>query len=298
MFHRATSAREHTLGSAWSYLEYVIDVANLATLPGDVLWQSLKVKDSYQPGQPTQARVYSLTLGNVEVYDNATDVVIGTIPLFVSIASILFDSGVTHSFISSTFVMLYKLSTEPLEQKICNAIPVGSAVTCRKCVDNCHIVIEGKNLPTKFAVFRMLGFDVILRMDCLSKYEDNIDCRKKEVTFRLNGIKEFKFYGSRLRATLPLLSVVQAIKSVREGAQTYLAYVLAKPEVKSKFEDILVVHHYLDVFAEVTGLPLDQEIEFTIDLVPETQPIYKALYDMAPIELCLCRRMMGLCDYA
>jgi hypothetical protein len=242
---------------------------------------------NYQPRQPTQARVYSLTLGNVEIDDNATDLVTGTIPLFVSIASILFDSGATHSFISSTFVMLYKLSTEPLEQKICEAIPVGSAVTCRKCVDNCHIVIEGKTLPAKFAVFSMLGFDVILRMDCLSKYEDNIDCRKKEVTFRLNGIKEFKFWGSCVRATLPLLSVVQAIKSVREGAQTYLAYVLAKLEVKSKFEDILVVHHYLDVFAEVTGLPPDQEIEFTIDLVPETQPIYKALCDMVPIELCL-----------
>ncbi|XP_062147761.1 uncharacterized protein LOC133856727 [Alnus glutinosa] len=189
---------------------------------------------NYQPRQPTQARVYSLTLGNVEIDDNATDVV----------------TGATHSFISSTFVMLYKLSTEPLEKKICEAIPVGSAVTCRKCVDNCHIVIEGKTLPAKFAVFSMLGFDVILRMHCLSKYKDNIDCRKKEVTFRLNGIKEFKFCGSHIRATLPLLYVVQAIK-------------------------------------KVTGLPPDQEIEFTIDLVPETQPIYKALCDMVPIELYL-----------
>jgi hypothetical protein len=61
------------------------------------------------------------------------------------------------------------------------ATPVGDAITCRKCVDNCPIVTEGKTLPTKLAIFSMLGFDVILGMDWLSNYEANIDCHKKEV---------------------------------------------------------------------------------------------------------------------
>jgi hypothetical protein len=85
--------------------------------------------------------------------------------------------------------------------------------------------------------------------------------------------------------TLPLLSVVQAIKSIREGAQAYFTYVQAKLEVKAKLEDIPVVCNYQDVFSEVTGLPLNQEIEFTIDLVPETQPIHKVPYRMDPTEL-------------
>jgi hypothetical protein len=42
------------------------------------------------------------------------------------------------------------------------ATHVGDAVTCRKCVDNYLIVIEGKTLLAKLAVFTMLGFDVIL----------------------------------------------------------------------------------------------------------------------------------------
>jgi hypothetical protein len=50
-------------------------------------------------------------------------------------------------------------------------------------------------------------------------------------------------------------------------------------------EDILIVRHYPDVFAKLTGLPSDQEIEFTIDLVPRTQPIHKALYRIASTEL-------------
>jgi hypothetical protein len=50
-------------------------------------------------------------------------------------------------------------------------------------------------------------------------------------------------------------------------------------------ENIPIICHYTDVFSEVTGLPLDREVEFSIDLVPETQAIHKAPYQMAPTEL-------------
>lgn len=159
--------------------------------------------------------MYPLIPGNVKADDNATNVVTGTIPFFCSVACVLFDSDATHLFISSTFVKLFKLSTEPLDQNICLA-PVGDAVTCRKCVDNCPIVIGGRTLPAKLAVFSMMVFDVILGMDWLPKYKANIDCHKKEVTFQLQGIDEFKFCGSRVLATPPLLFAIQAIKSVRE----------------------------------------------------------------------------------
>jgi hypothetical protein len=62
---------------------------------------------------------------------NITDVVTSTIPLFGSVVS--------HSFISSTYVRLCKLSTEPLEQNICVATTVGNVVTCSKCGDSCPI---------------------------------------------------------------------------------------------------------------------------------------------------------------
>jgi hypothetical protein len=166
------------------------------------------------------------------------------------------------------------------------AIPVGDTITCKKCVDNCLIVIEGRTLLAKLAVFSMLGFDVILGMDCLSKHKANIDCHRKEVTSQPHGMEEFKFQGSRVQATPPLVSAVQAIKSVREGTQAYFAYVQAKPEVRVKLEDIPMVCNYPDVFfSEIIGLPPDREVEFSIDLIPGTQPIHKAPYRMAPSEL-------------
>ena len=46
------------------------------------------------------------------------------------------------------------------------------------------------------------------------------------------------------------------------------------------------MNEFLDVFpAELPGLPPDREIEFGIEIVPGTSPIYKAPYRMAPVEL-------------
>jgi hypothetical protein len=242
-------------------------------------------------GSGTQARVYSLMPGGeeeegVEGDEEDADVVTGTIPLFGKVASTLFDSGATHSFISSTYVKLCSMTSQPLNQNITVSTPTGNLVTCRKFIENCPIVIEDRFLQANLAVFQMLGFDVILGMDWLSKHYANIDCRKKEVIFHSPNEEEFKFCGSRVRATPPFLFAIQARRSISCGAQAFLAYVKAELEGECKLEDIPIVRDYPDVFAEVTtGLPPDREIEFSIDLMPGTQPIHKAPYRMAPSEL-------------
>ena len=47
-----------------------------------------------------------------------------------------------------------------------------------------------------------------------------------------------------------------------------------------------MVNEFPDVFPdELPGLPPDREIEFAIDLAPGTEPVSKAPYRMAPIEM-------------
>ena len=51
-------------------------------------------------------------------------------------------------------------------------------------------------------------------------------------------------------------------------------------------EVILIVREFPDVFPEeLSGLPPDREIEFSVDLAPDTRPISKTPYRMAPAEL-------------
>jgi hypothetical protein len=50
--------------------------------------------------------------------------------------------------------------------------------------------------------------------------------------------------------------------------------------------DIPVVCEFLDVFPdELPGLPLDQDVEFKIELLPGTTPISRRPYRMPPNEL-------------
>ena len=49
---------------------------------------------------------------------------------------------------------------------------------------------------------------------------------------------------------------------------------------------VKIVNEFLDVFPnELPQMPPDREIEFTIDVIPETAPISKAPYPMAPTKL-------------
>ena len=55
---------------------------------------------------------------------------------------------------------------------------------------------------------------------------------------------------------------------------------------KRSLESVRVVNEYPEVFPEdLPGLPPQREIEFSIDLVPSTQPISIPPYKMAPTEM-------------
>ena len=71
-----------------------------------------------------------------------------------------------------------------------------------------------------------------------------------------------------------------------KGCQCYLAYVVEKENEGTLVDEIPVVGEFPDVFLDdITGLPPDREVEFTIDLIPGTKPISIPPYRMAPAEL-------------
>ena len=52
------------------------------------------------------------------------------------------------------------------------------------------------------------------------------------------------------------------------------------------FENIHVIREFLDVFPEeLPGVPLEREVDLSIEVVQGTTPISRAPYRMAPIEL-------------
>ena len=72
-----------------------------------------------------------------------------------------------------------------------------------------------------------------------------------------------------------------------KGCVGYLASIVdTMKKVLTGLPDVHMVCKFPDVFSkELSGLPLDREIEFEIELLPRMATISKALCQMAPVEL-------------
>ena len=113
-----------------------------------------------------------------------------------------------------------------------------------------------------------------------------MDCRRKELIFRIANVEEFKFVDDKSSAPHNLISAITARKMLRKGCHGYLALVRDTTAEKTSISDVPVAYEFPDVFPdELPGLPPHREIEFCIDVVSDTTPISMPLYRMAPVEL-------------
>ncbi|MCI72518.1 cellular nucleic acid-binding protein, partial [Trifolium medium] len=73
------------------------------------------------------------------------------------------------------------------------------------------------------------------------------------------------------------MSTKEVKESLKEHAEVFAMFASLKLEGGIKMEELSVVCEFPDVFPEdVSDVPLEREVEFTIDLVPGTSPISMA----------------------
>jgi len=76
------------------------------------------------------------------------------------------------------------------------------------------------------------------------------------------------------------------VKEIQSGAQCFIIFARLEVGEEEGTSVVPVVHEFEVVFPEeVPGLPPSRELEFSIDLVPGTDPMSIAPYRMAPTEL-------------
>ncbi|KAA0045414.1 pol protein [Cucumis melo var. makuwa] len=218
--------------------------------------------------------------------ERAGTVVTGTLPVLGHYALVLFDSGSSHSFISSAFVLHARLEVEPLHHVLSVSTPSRECMLSKEKVKACQIEIAGHVIEVTLLVLNMLDFDVILGMDWLAANHASIDCSRKEVAFNPPSVVSFKFNGEGSRSLPQVISAMRASKLLSQGTWSILASVVDTREVDVSLSSEPVVRDYPDVFPEeLPGLPPHREVEFAIELEPGTVPISRAPYRMAPVEL-------------
>ncbi|TYK23816.1 ty3-gypsy retrotransposon protein [Cucumis melo var. makuwa] len=206
-------------------------------------------------GAPHQGKIFAT---NKTEAQKAGTVVTGTLLVLGHYTLVLFDSGLSHSFISSAFVLHARLEIE----------------------------IAGHVIEVTLLVLDMLDFDVILGMDWLVANHASIDCSRKEVAFNLPSLASFKFKREGSRSLPKVISAMRASKLLSQGTWSILASMVDTRQVDVSLSSEPVVRDYLDVFPEeLSRLPPHNEIEFAIELEPGTVPISRAPYKIAPAEL-------------
>lgn len=100
----------------------------------------------------------------------------GIILLFSTWVKALFDSGASHSFISSSLAFCLGLDVENFSPPIFVGLPVGGGVILNKICRSCVVVAGDFILEYDLILMDMDGFEVILGMDWLSCFDAIIEC--------------------------------------------------------------------------------------------------------------------------
>ncbi|KAL8147704.1 hypothetical protein AgCh_005141 [Apium graveolens] len=229
-----------------------------------------------------KAMIFNMTMKDVV---QSSDVVVGTLPVNYVDAKVLFDSGATRSFISQDFVDKLHCEVELLERALMIELANKNQVLVDRVCPRCHIEIVGHHFYANLIPFKLGEFDVTLGMDWLSENYAQIDCKNRKVRLQaLDGKKKVIFRGNKHEKKF--LRIAQVKKLLRQNCEAYLAHVVDTSQEVPVLEAIPVVNEFPDVFPDdLPGLPPDREIEFAIDLPPETKPVSKAPYRMAPVEM-------------
>ena len=144
----------------------------------------------------------------------------------------------------------------------------------------------------------MNDFDVILEMDQLKTHYTLLDCSYKRIVFQKLGEEEFTFQCPKTRFDKFFISALKVSRMIKRGCETFLASVVMDNVVDKSVKDVEVVKEFENVFSEdLSGLPPDREIEFSIDLLLGSSLVSIAPYRMTPAELTeLKKQLTGLLE--
>ncbi|XP_058740934.1 uncharacterized protein LOC131613264 [Vicia villosa] len=196
----------------------------------------------------------------------------------------IIDTGATHLFISAECVKRLGLVPSTLGREMVIDTPsMGSVTTSLVCL-NCPLSILGKDFGVDLICLPLNGLDVILGMNWLEFNHVYINCYTKTLLFLSSEEEELVGYltTKELRALL------------EEEAKVFAIFASLCVAGKMSIIELPMVCEFPEVFPDnVSELPPEREIEFTIDLISGTRSISMAPYRMSTSELAELKSQLG-----
>ena len=241
-----------------------------------------KGKTASTSGLGSQSRVFAMAARDPE----PSVLVEGMVLCYRTWAHVLFDSGASRSFTSTSFASILDLEIAPLSCPLFVETPMGGVMEAKWGCSGCVLNVGGYEVVIDLVLIRMIVFDVIVGIDWLAPHHAVLDCFSKKVTFQIGCRSRVSFYadlgGGQTR------SLIETGKKWlrKNGGQHFLFTMPGESKRMVTMDSIPQVCDFADVFPdELPGLPPHREMDFSIDLYPGTDPISVAPFRMAPVEL-------------
>jgi hypothetical protein len=178
--------------------------------------------------------------------------------------TILFNSGATHSFISTRYVNTNELLIQIMQKPLIVITPKGP-IEANYMTNILTLTIMGREFWYMPIVLEESSIDLILGMSWLRISKAAIHYARGTVELTSPKGERFEVIITITPSTRPVIYLVDG---------------------KFVGRNIRVVRDFPDVFLEeLAGMPPNREVEFVIDLLPRTTPISKRPYMMLVEEL-------------
>ncbi|GKD48323.1 hypothetical protein Tco_1277299, partial [Tanacetum coccineum] len=194
----------------------------------------------------TRGRVSALTTDQAA---NPPCTVSGTLYMYDRGVFVLFDAGSTHYVVSLAFSKHIKVPSIPLNHALSISTPMLNSMIISHKFRNCPLRVGDNIRFANLLPLKMSDFDIILWY----------------------GLVPFK-----------IISALKARTLISHGCEGFLASIKDTSLDGPRLESHPVVRKFPD---ELAGLPPEREVKITIELILGAQPISKAPYRMAPVEL-------------
>ncbi|GJU90583.1 putative reverse transcriptase domain-containing protein [Tanacetum coccineum] len=228
-------------------------------------------------------RVFALTQDQAA---NTSGTITGALFIFGRAVFVLFDTGATHSVISTKFASCFTMTPILLDHVLCISTPMKDSARITHVYRDLPLQFDDKIRSVNALPLDMCEFDIILGIDWLAAHRATIDCHSRRVLFGDIRTPEFIYHGSLPGKSMKIISALKARTLLSHGCEGFLATIHDTTSDVSSIHDQPIVSEFQDVFPEeLPGIPPIRDVEFNIELIPGAEPISKAPYRMAPIEL-------------
>ncbi|GJU75419.1 putative reverse transcriptase domain-containing protein [Tanacetum coccineum] len=228
-------------------------------------------------------RVFALTQDQAA---NTSGTITGALFIFGRAVFVLFDTGATHSVISTKFASCFTMTPILLDHVLCISTPMKDFARITHVYRDLPLQFDDKICSVNALPLDMCEFDIILGIDWLAAHRATIDCHSRRVIFGDIHAPEFIYHGSLPGKSMKIISALKARTLLSHGCEGFLATIHDTTSDVSSIHDQPIVSEFQDVFPEeLPGIPPIRDVEFNIELIPGAEPISKAPYRMAPIEL-------------